>query len=478
MAKFFSCFLLLPLTFSAVFSQVDSLPGKKLSLSQCIELALKNNPDIKRSAIQTQISRVNYRQSKADLLPRVDGNYSQGMNFGRSIDPYTNSYIDQKNSAALGGFSGSLPLFNGFALYNGIRRNGLNYKAAQMDEQQAKDDLTLNVVLAYLDVLSAEELLSQTIQSREVSQKRLQQVEILNKEGAVDPRSYHDIKAEFSGSQLNYVNASNTLQNAKLNLSQLLNIPYSQTIAVESLNSGVELIASNITPQQVYNDALASLAVVKAADFRTESADADIRIRRANYFPSISLQGGLNSNYSSTAAKDIFINAIEVESPNFVEVNGTRYPVKVQQQNFKSEKIAYTDQFKNNRYSYFNVGLNIPIFNNFRTRNTVSIAKLNKKDAEIQAESVRIKLQQLTEQAYYNMNFSKDAYLALTDQVSSLEESFRTAEVKFNAGAINSVDYLIAKNSLDNARLDLIRSRYNFILRKQIVEYYRGNRSF
>jgi outer membrane protein len=274
------------------------------------------------------------------------------------------------------------------------------------------------------------------------------------------------------------VNAANALQNAKLYLSRLLNIPYSPNIAVEPLSAEVALQASAVTAVQVYNDALATLAIVKAADLRTESAKADIRIRKANYFPSISLQGGVNSNYSSTASKDIFINTSEVESPNFVEVNGTRYPVKVQQQNFRSEKIGFTDQFKNNRYSYFSVGLSIPILNNFRTRNNVAVGKLNKKAAEVEAESVRTQLQQLTEQSYYNMNFSKDSYLALAEQVKALEESFRTAEVKFNTGAINSVDYLIAKNSLDNARLDLIRSRYDFILRKQIVEYYRGNRSF
>ena len=461
-----------------VKAQNDTLLNRKLSLSTCIETALKNNLAVRQSNIQTQIQRVGYLQSKAELLPKVSGGYSQGMNFGRSIDAYTNSYINQENTSANTALNGSLTLFNGFALFNGIKRNSLSYQTAGLDEQQAKDNLMLRVILAYWNVLTNEELLSQTFANKEVSERRLAQAEVQNKEGAIEPRVYYDLKANYSGNQVAYITAVNDLEDAKLRLSQLMNIPYSKALSVEPLSPETELATTDFSAKQVYDDALKSLARVQAADLRSRTASVDINLRRAGYYPVIFLNGGFGSNYSSTASRDILIGSSVVESPDYVEISGAKYPVNVQQPLFRRENLHFREQLKNNRSSYFSLSLSIPIFNSFNTRSNVAIAKLNKKDAELVAGNVRLELQQLTEEAYYSMNFSKERYVAFAEQVNSLAESFRTAEVKFSAGAINSVDYLVAKNAFDNARLDLIRSRYNYILRKQIVEYYRGNRSF
>lgn len=110
----------------------------------------------------------------------------------------------------------------------------------------------------------------------------------------------------------------------------------------------------------------------------------------------------------------------------------------------------------------------------FRNRNRLSLAKISLKEAEYVAENTRITLRQNIERDYLNMSATLNRYQALVDQVSSYAENFRAAEVRFNNGASNSVDYLIAKNKLDNSNIDLIRARYEFLLRTNILDYYQG----
>jgi outer membrane protein len=413
-----------------------------LKLEDAIEIAMKNNLNVQRSNIIAETERVYWQQSKTNLLPDLNASYTHGINAGRSIDRVTNSYINQQFSFANPTVGSNLTIFNGFALLNTIKRNSLSYSAAKMEEQQSKDNLTLDVILTYLQVLTNQDLLELSVKQRETSRQQVERLEILNKNGAVPPGEYFDLKGQYANDQMAVVTALNNLENSKLSLTQLLNIPYKKNMRLEQFNADQFSLKYEASPEQIYDAALKSLALVKAADLRKQSADADIKVSRATFFPSVILNGGLSTNYSSTA--------------------------------FKETGKNYSDQISNNLGKSVSVGVAIPLFNSFRTKNALAIAKLNQKEADLTAKTTRIQLQQLTEQAYFNMTSSKDKYTTLVDQVNAFSASFRTAEVRFNAGAINSVDYLIAKNNLDRANLNLVASRYDFILRKKILDFYQG----
>src|SRR4030095_715909 len=132
------------------------------------------------------------------------------------------------------------------------------------------------------------------------------------------------------------------------------------------------------------------------------------------------------------------------------------------------------DQLDNNRGSFYGLFMQIPIFNNFTVRNRVKTAKINLKDAELAGGNTRVTLRQNVEQAWQNMSAAFDRYKVLLEQVSAYQESFRAAEIRFNAGAINSTDYLIVKNALDRANENLAQAKYEFILRNRILDYYQG----
>jgi outer membrane protein len=228
------------------------------------------------------------------------------------------------------------------------------------------------------------------------------------------------------------------------------------------------------TPDSIYNSALKQFAQIKAVKLRTESAEKNIRSVKGELFPTLFFGGNINTNYSSVATRNYFVNTTDVSSSNYVTINGTQYPVITKQSNYNSQKINFGNQLSNNLFYTINLGLTIPLFNAGRIRNQVKLAKIDFKNNQLIEQHTKTQLQQSIEQANVNLTSALDKYKLLQDQVISFEESFSTAEVRFNAGAITSVDYLIAKNNLNQAQKNLIIAKYDFVLREKVLDYYGG----
>ena len=169
------------------------------------------------------------------------------------------------------------------------------------------------------------------------------------------------------------------------------------------------------------------------------------------------------------------MNSVDVPSTtDYVIVNGSQVPVITKQSNYNTQKVTFNNQLSNNLASSVNLGLSIPIFNGSQVRSRVKLAKIDLKNSELVEQNTKTVLQQSIERAYVNLTNTSDKYKILLDQVQSFSESFRSAEIRFNAGAITSVDYLIAKNNLDKTNTNLIISKYDFVLRAKILDYYQG----
>jgi outer membrane protein len=417
---------------------------------------------------------VDLKQSKEYMLPDLNASANYGKNFGRSIDPFTNSYIDQKVNYANYSAASNLLLFNGFYLQNQVKANKLGYEASKMELQQAKDNLTINIILAYLQVLSAEEILKQSQNQVLVTEKQVERLGILNQSGAILPADFFDMKGQLATDQVAIADNKNNLATAKLNLVQLLNIPYNQNLELEKIPAENFNTDYSGTPGEIYQTALQQFAQVQATKLRTQSAEKNIRSIKGELFPTLSLGGSLNTNYSSVATRDYFVNTTESQSSNYVKIDNSQYPVFVKQDNYASRKISFGDQLSNNLFSAVNLGLTIPLFNASHIRNQVKLAKLNLKNDEYIEQNTKTQLQQAIERAFVNLTSASDKYKLLLEQENAFEESFKSAEVRFNAGAITSVDYLIAKNNLNRAQNNLITSKYDFVLREKVLDYYAG----
>ena len=446
----------------------------KLTLQQAIQIGIANNLDVNQSDLLSQKADIALKQSKANQLPNLNATVDNGINQGRSIDPYTNGYINQKVDYSSYGASSSILLFNGLSLHNNIKANALGYEASKMELQQAKDNLTISIILAYLNVLSAEDVLESSQSQQVVTGKQVDRLKILNESGAVMPSEYYDLKGQYADDEITVVNNQTALQTAKLDLVQLLNIPYDKNLEVERLPDEAFNMGYVADPAKIYDTALQQFAQIKAVHFRTESAQKNIRSVKGQLYPSLFLSGNVNTNYSSAATQSLFVNSTEVTTSDYVVSNGSQLPVITHQDNYNTEKINYGSQLSNNTSSSVNLGLSIPIFNRSQVRNQVKLAKINFKNTELIEQNTRTVLQQSIERAYVNLMSTSDKYKILLDQAQSFTESFHSAEIRFNAGAITSVDYLIIKNHLDRTNTNLIISKYDFVLRAKILDYYQG----
>jgi len=204
-----------------------------LTLQQCLDIAIKNNLLVKQSELQLETSRIGYEQARQNLLPTLNGSIDQSVSSGRSLNPFTNGYLNQQITSATYGLSSSLILSNGLTLQNSIRQTLLAYQAGQMDFQQAKDNLTLNLITAFLQVLNSEDQLTQANTQADVSKKQEERLEILNKDGSVPPSQLYDLKGQLASDQLAVVNAKNTLNITKLELLQLMNVPYHKNVRLQ-----------------------------------------------------------------------------------------------------------------------------------------------------------------------------------------------------------------------------------------------------
>jgi len=467
------------LLYTQNFCQDTTALGSTATLKQCVDIAIKNNLLVQQSDITMQTSAVNKTQAFTNLLPTINANGSQGTNFGKSLNPTTYTYINQQQSTGSYALNANLTLFSGFQLQNLIKQNQYAYDASKMDLQQQKDNITLNVLLAYLQVLSSQDLLAISKQQAEVDLQQVNRLDLQNREGALVLLSnLYDLKGQYAGDLANIVTATNNLETAKVTLFQLLNIPYKRDIQLERLNVDVDAQKVQTSSDSIYQNALNIIPSIKSVDLKIKAYQKSVLVNRAQYYPTLSLYGSISSNYSNLATNTIFgSTAIPTATGQYVTIPSGTYDVLQDVKSQTTTKASFGDQFNNNRYTQFGLSLQVPILNYLRVRNNVKIAKINLKNAENNANSTRLLLQQNIELAYQNLIAAYGQYKSYIDQVAAYAESFRTTQIRFNEGVVNSDVFVIAKNNIDRANINLAQAKYIYILRLKVLDYYQGKLS-
>ena len=457
----------------ALFSQ-NTVAGR-LTLQQCIEIGIVNNLDVLQSDLQAQSDEIGWKQAKLNRLPDLNASGNYSFNAGRSIDQFTNTYITENNQSSFFSLGSGVTIFNGFVMQNLVKQIRFTYEASKMTLQQRKDNLTLSIILAYLQVLNNEDQLVQARNQMELTKQQFDRLEILNKEGAIRPSDLTDIKGQFAGDQVNIINAQSAVETAKINLYEFMNIPYDKNVALERLDVTSFTTMYADTPDKIYETAMQQFAQIKAVNYSTQSAEKAVKVAKGGLFPVLDLNAGINTRYSNTATNQIFLNTTDVQSSDYVKVTPTTaLPVFKKQNNYLNENISYLDQLNNNRSSGVSFDMRIPIFNSFQQRNRIKLAKLDLKNNVLVEKTAKTQLQRSVEQAYINMTAAFDRHKILLEQVDALTESFRAAEIRFNSGVGNSYDYLLVKNSLDRATINLINAKYDYVLRTKVLDFYKG----
>ncbi len=444
------------------------------TLQQCIEAAIANNINVQQSAFQLQRDEATLQQSKANRLPDVNAAFNFGGNRGRSIDPFTNGFVNQAFTNSNANLFASLPLYNGGQISNLIHQNQETLLASEMDLQQNKDNITIQVIAAYLMVLSNEDLLVITRSQEAVSAKLVERLQIVAAEGATAPYNLSDLKGELASNKVNVLNGATSVAQAKITLTRLMNVPYDPALTLS--REGISILSEpyGLSAEQVYQEALQQMSMVKANDHRIAAADRAVRVAKGGYYPSLFLNGGLGTNYSSAAEKFSVLNEFFGPTEAYVLNNGVQNPVYTKQQNLRKDAFGFTTQYSNNINAQYGISLQIPIVSRFTVRNRVTQARIDLRQADAVSSNVKNQLQQDVSQAHTNMLNAYDRFGVLQDQVNALKESFEAAEARFDNGVINAAEFLLIKNNYDRSQVNRTQAGYEYVLRTRILDYYRG----
>lgn len=457
---------------TAIQAKENAMP---LSLQEAVDIALKNNIQVKQSELQIRNAQLTFQQAKNNQLPTVSGSVNESFNFGRSLDPFTNSFASKNINYNSLGVNSNVMIFNGYVLKSTIAQNDLLLKASEFDLQAMKESISLQVVLAYLNILNAEDQLSIAQSQTAITKLQIERTDKLVKAGSLPQSNVFDLKAQLASEETTVINNESTLALAKLSLLQLMNDTTISDVSLTRISVPIPSKESyDVSLNSIFQTAEGSQPLVKASDIRIKSAEKSIDIAKAGFLPTLSGFASWGANQSN-AQKKYVIDGTTSTYLGTVNFNGQDYPLNVQQAKaVEAGTVGYFDQLSNSSNYSFGLNASIPIFTRYNNRTRVAQAKVQKLNAEFEAQKTRQTLRQNIETAYTNMNNAAKRYDALTVQVSALEESYRAAESRFNAGAIDYVSYSLQKTNLDKAKANLAQAKYDYVFRTKILDYYQN----
>jgi outer membrane protein len=444
------------------------------TLQDCIDILIENNLDLKIKELRAASSEVNFKENRNKMLPSLNMNYNLGINNGRSIDPFTNSFVSQGLTFSNAGLSLDATIFNGFRIKNEMKQSKFNMQASEMEIEEAKQNLILEVTLLYLQILNNKDVLKLSKAKLKTTKIQLKRLESNYDNGVGNPANFTDMNGQYTRDQTEIITVENNLKSTILNLVKLLSIDVDSENEFENVFEIINLEKYQISANDIYNDALENLATFKSKQLRVDAAKTGIKIAKANYFPEVSMFGQLNTNYSSVAQLFTQTGTSTIETGDFVSISGQEHVVFRNEAQFDGSSINYKDQFDNNLNSVVGIAVRIPLFNGFRAKNKIKIEKIQHKEALVNLKQTKFVFKQSIQEAYNNMETSFKVYQVLKNQVAAYEESFRVNEVRFNNGVSNIVEYITSKNNMDSSKFKLSITKYEYLLRVKILDYYRG----
>lgn len=433
--------LLLLISFFTKAQDADSTAN--LTLEKCIGFALRNNADINNSGFQSQINGVNYTQAKAQVFPSVNANIDHSLNSGRSINPSNNGYSTQSFTSANYGLNASMTLWNGFRLQNYIRKTDLDNKAAAMSLQNQRDMVTLQIIVAYLDVLNQEDQLDDYKQQLLGTQAQLAKLDSMDKSGAAKPDDIASTQGLLNGNQLSIIQQIDNIKNAKITLFGLMNVPLNIDAVLDRPQSLTQIqIQPEESIEDIYNRSISALPLIKSQELQEQSAYKNVQVQKGSYYPTLSFGAGIATNYSSSATGN------------------------------------YYNQLKNNYGTSLGLSLGIPIFNGLQTRSNIKLAKIGYNQAAFTTKTVKNQLKNTIGQYTADVDAALKSWQKQQEQVNAYAELLRVDQIKFNAGALDATDFLVAKTQLQQAQINLIVQKYTYIFKSKILSYYQGQLRF
>jgi outer membrane protein len=449
------------------------------SLERCVRHAQENNLSIKQAQANVKTSILAEKQAKTARLPNVSASFNAGEQFGRNIDPITNTFSNVSIGFNNLGLNASVSLFNGGQIHHAVKQAAWDRRAAEADAAQNGNNIALQVAAAYLNVLLTQEQAENA--ERRVSQSR-QQLAVTQKlidAGTAPLADKYNIEAQVARDEQAAVTARNSIELALLNLKQLMQLEpdYDLTIERPEVPLPADANPGALTLSPVYQTATGTQPSIQAAAYRIKSAEEGITIAKSAYYPSVGF--GLNLGTSYSTAFQLPERVVQVPTPAIpVVFNGESGSLEFVgntidvPQNIR--RVPYFDQINQNFGQSLGLNISIPIYQNGRVRLGVERARLGLLNAQIQQNQVQQTLKNDIQTAIANARATGKQYDAAQRTLDATQLAYQNMEKRFGVGAVNSFDLTTAKNNRDNAENDFVVAKYDYLFRLKILDFYLG----
>ena len=410
------------------------------TLSECIDYALENNLSVKQSSLNVERNEIAVNTALNSRLPGVSASVGESLSFGRGLGD-DNVYVNTNASQTNFSVGADVPVFNGFQIKHNIEQTRLDLKAATADLAKAKDDIRVAVAQAYVQILYNMEILDVAEVQMEIDSLQVERLEEMAANGKASRAEVSAQEATLAQSRVSLTQAQANLSLAILDLTQLLELPSPEGFSVVRPDAEAIRTGLLMDPEEIYAEAVSFKPQIEAESLRLDSALKNVDIAKSAKLPSLSLSGGLGTNYykanSYTAA-------------------------------------PFYDQLSNKFSQYLNLSLNIPIFSRLATRNQIRTAQLSVRNQEIQLESAKKQLYKEIQQAYYNAVAAQDKYRSSMAAQQSAKDAFELIRAKYENGKSGITEFNEAKGRFVSAGSDLAQARYSYLYQSRLLDFYRG----
>lgn len=440
------------------------------NLQQCVDYALKHNIMLQQAEINNQITKNNSTQAKASILPNLNAGAAHTYNFGRTIDRYTNTFANTQVLSQNFYISSNLVLWSGLSQWNNIKANQYAYLAGSENVKQQRNDISLSVATAYINVIYCDELLKIAKGQFDITKQQLEQTEKLANAGTLAKSAVYDVKAQLASEEVNVTSADNNYQIAMLTLKQFMNLDSLNNFNISKPDVDVQsenLLGNSV--QNIYETALKNQPSIKGAEYNLLMAEKTLAAAKGRVSPTISLNGSIGTGYSGLAKDVVGYNNV---TDTLGYIGTTPFTYLRQDPIFK--ETPFNDQFKNNTNKSIGLTITVPLFNGLQTYTSVKNAKLNALSAKLNQDLAEQNLYKTIAQAYANARAALNKYAASKTSVEASEQSFGFAQQKFNVGAISAFDFNTAKTRLVNAQSNLIQAKFDYLFKLKVLDFYQG----
>lgn len=420
-------------------SSEAELNGEPWSLERCIQYALDHSLTLQQQRLQVEQQEIQLNTARNSRLPQVSGSAGESLSFGRGLTA-DNTYSNTNTTSTSLNLGVSVPVFQGFQISNTIKMEDLNLKAITAEFEKAREDMSMSVTEAYVQVLYNMEILDVSENQVSIDSMQVERLTAMMENGKASKVEVAQQKAALGQSRLSATQARNNLNLSVLTLSQLLELDSPDGFTIVRPQVDVENLVLR-GPEDIYTAALGVKPSIEAGELRLDAAEYTIKNAKAARLPSISASGGLGTNYYTTSGASM---------------------------------NSFGDQLKNNFSQSLGLTLSVPIFSGFQTRNQIRQAELSRTNYRIELENTKKSLYKEIQQAWLNASSAQESYRASIESRESAKESFDLVLGKYENGLANITEFNESRDAFLEAESNLSRARYELLYSVKLLDFYAG----